>query len=230
MLVCFATAIMHSIVVFLFEPLLTIANNSPLINRTDLQRMLQWTQLRLKPIFGLNSSLFRKQISVFCGHFFLCRIIVPIVSIKSISVIETCIVSNLLLDMILLSHLLVQPFQKNWHNKLDCAMFVNLITINTLTIANYYTIMTIASSSMILSVHAMILTQILHIALPLVYIYKYTAVNIYMYMMMKLRMQLFTSCHQYILFQQQKQCPWRQSFPFSSLNLRTRWTVICWRE
>ena len=181
-LICFALVILPPIVILFCEPMLTMASNSQLIHRTNVQRLLRKTRLRMKPFLDSFQACFKNKYRFFAGMFFLYRIIVPVVSITSTSIIEAYIMSNLLLVAILLAHLLVQPFERKWHNQLDCAIFVNLIIINTLTMVNYYTSITTAPSSMILSVHVMILLQILLMALPLVYICTYISVNIYLTM------------------------------------------------
>ena len=176
-IVCSIIVILPPIVILSLElPLVALCNLS-VFDHTAFQYCVLKCRLKLKPFLDVFQGCFKNSCRYFAGLYFLYRAMVPLIQITAKSGIESYVINNIVLMIILLIHSLVHPYQKKWHNQLDNLILTNLIIINSFTIFNYYTYITRTSDS--INVRTVMWVQIILMALPLVFIGTHMAVNVY---------------------------------------------------
>ena len=126
---------------------------------------------KMKPLLDSFQSCYKDNCRFFAGLYFVYRFVLMASFISTNDPSKFYTILEIQLIVILGLHSLAQPYKKQWHNVLDTLIFVNLATINGLTLYNY----TRASSGMnfqhIIEVVSSI--QLVLIYIPIIYMVGY---------------------------------------------------------
>ena len=91
----------------------------------------------IKPLLDSFQGCFKDHLRFFAGLYFLYRWIAPVAYSTSSGLGTAYIVTEILLVLMLVIHALFQPYQKRAHNVVDTLLFMNLLTINSITSIHY---------------------------------------------------------------------------------------------
>ena len=98
---------------------------------------------RMKPLFDSVQGCFKDQYRFFGGLYFLYRFIILICFTATKRPIDFYTSLEIQLIATIVLHAIIQPYQKQWHNMMDVSLLSLLAIINTMTIYNYHTLLSI---------------------------------------------------------------------------------------
>ena len=132
--------------------------------------------MKLKPFLDSFQACFKYHI--FAGLYFIYRLLSPLVHVLCRTTLQEYVVVELLLFIVLFLHAVVHPYEKMWHNGVDLLLLTILLSVNTLTIFNYYAAVngTFESGISTLSITQI---QIVLLLLPLIYVCSYATYSCY---------------------------------------------------
>lgn len=133
-LLFYVTFIVIPTAFLLLQPLSYQVLPKRLLNRNNICHKIEL----MKPLFDTFQGCFKDNFRFFAGLYLLYRSIASgtfaLINIR----FEVYIVTEIILIVMLAIHAWAQPYRKPIHNHIDTAIFLNMITINTLTIYRYY--------------------------------------------------------------------------------------------
>lgn len=92
---------------------------------------------KFKPLFDSFQGEFHDNHRYFAGLYFIYRLFIITLWVVSSDLSEFYVILELLLLLMCILHGSVQPYKKNWHNRLDLYLFALMATINGITLYNY---------------------------------------------------------------------------------------------
>ena len=123
---------------------------------------------KFKPFFDSFQHCFKDDYRFFSGLYFLYRF-TTLATFAFVSRLTTFyMLVQIQLLVILTLHALCQPYKKRWHNVLDALIFMNLSTINAITLFNYHLTLNLTDEQ--LQINASSTVQVILLYLPLVYL------------------------------------------------------------
>ena len=106
------------------------------VGESNLVRKLNLPLEKLKPFFDSFQGSFKDEYRFFAGLYFVYRFaILFIVSFFKIQ--EVYFLLELLLIVIIMVHVICQPYRNGNHNRIDTLLFINLAIVNTISFYNF---------------------------------------------------------------------------------------------
>ena len=124
---------------------------------------------RFKPIFDSFQGSFKDKYRFFASLFFLYRFIVSLITAVSLNPVSFYASMEIMAILMLGLHAWVQPHEERFYNLLDTFIYVNLATVNALSLLKYYWVNNPTNSNSGTATTIMVI-QVILIYLPLVYI------------------------------------------------------------
>ena len=128
---------------------------------------------KFKPFFDIFQNSYKEEFRFFSGLYFLCRFttLVTFVFVSEFSVFY--IIVQIQFTIILAVHAIASPYKERQHNRLDTLLFLNISTINLISLLNFLHTTNFVDKQLYINIASSI--QMVLLYLPLVYITVYAS-------------------------------------------------------
>ena len=174
-LVCIATIVALPPILLLVYP---VCYRILALLRLDDSRLFHFTSrfvplARLKPFLDSFQSCFKDEYRFFAGLYFVYRLVLFATASIATSYTQLYNLMEVELILFLSFHALAQPYEKRWHNVLNCLLFMNLAIINGMTLYNYTRASDPLSQNYRYAIDTVSSIQLVLIYLPMIYMVGY---------------------------------------------------------
>ena len=122
--------------ILILEPILTKLFSMDCFTSTAPKWYYNKLRLKLMPFLDSFQACFKDRHRYFAGLYFLYRLLFPITGMIVQGPQHYYSFAICIFMFILLSHVLLQPYNKRWHNLLEISLFINIIFLLIITLYN----------------------------------------------------------------------------------------------